>query len=346
MKNLIPIFLLFLFSFVANAQTIRRVNGTPGITDTNVYTSVQAAHDVSVDGDIIYLEPANSSIEYGQVTVNRRITIIGVGNNLSQIPTGSPFDKREVSILGITLGNGSMGSKIMGLVARFITVTDSNCRIERCAVDNIYLGTNYSTSGDNTIILNNKIGGINPGQVNAHRVTGCQIFNNIITYEIISLSSANITRNTFYTNRSFVQVSESNISANIFDIRSLASGSTYSIIDFSNSPGNTISNNLCTQVSGLPSNNGNINNIDPSTVFKVANPWTENPFLEINLELSPTSPALTVGPSNTPIGAFSGATPFIPFGLPNIPIITDFSINGIGNVNSPLQINVKARSNN
>lgn len=343
MKTIHYIFLFVSLSFFAQAQTIRRVNATPGITDTNVYTSVQAAHDASVAGDIIYLEPAGSYIDYGQVTVNRRITIIGVGNNLSQIPFGSPFDKRDVSMNRITLADGSMGSKIIGLVTGPITIMAANCRIERCLVDAIYIGS----AGNNTTIINNRIiSGINPGQVNIQRATGCQILNNIITYEIVSLANANIVRNTFYTNRNFVQVSDSNISANIFDIRSLASGSTYSIIDFNTSPGNTISNNLCTQVSGLPSNNGNINNIAPTTVFKVTNPWTENPFLESNLELSLTSPALTVGPSSTPIGVFSGTTPFVPSGLPNIPIITDFSINGIGNVNSPLQINVKARSNN
>lgn len=135
----------------------------------------------------------------------------------------------------------------------------------------------------------------------------------------------------------------SSITANIFDARDYDS---FFATEETTCQGNTISNNLCTRHAGLPANNGNVNSVSSSTVFKVANPWTVSPFLESNLELSATSPALTVGPSSTPIGAFSGTTPFVPSGLTNIPFITDFSINGIGNVNSPLLINVKARSNN
>ncbi|WP_435353706.1 hypothetical protein [Emticicia sp. SJ17W-69] len=133
------------------------------------------------------------------------------------------------------------------------------------------------------------------------------------------------------------------ITANIFDTRDTES---FFAIEVTTCQGTTVSNNLCTRHAGLPVNNGNVNSVSSSTVFKVTNPWAENPFLESNLELSVNSPALIVGPSSTPIGAFSGTTPFVPSGLTNIPYITDFSIKGIGNVNSPLQINVKARSNN
>ena len=51
---------------VANAQTIRRCNNNPGVTGVNMYTTIQAAHDAAVAGDIIYVEPSNAN--YGALT--------------------------------------------------------------------------------------------------------------------------------------------------------------------------------------------------------------------------------------------------------------------------------------
>lgn len=350
MKTINYIFLLVSLSFFAQAQTIRRVNATPGVTGANIYTTAQAAHDASVAGDIIYLEPVDSDeITYGDVNINRRVTLISSGYNPTLV-TGSSFDKRTVSIQNINLNQGSAGSRITGLNIQTITLKDANCIIERNKIAYINLSTQtiegVTTIANNTLIRNNHIySGIfglnNFGGISTINNT---ISNNVITGLIYSLVSATITRNTFYCQNStvFSNIDGSSITANIFDARD---ANSITIPDIG-SQGTTVSNNLCTRHAGLPANNGNVNSVSSSTIFKVTNPWSVNPFLESNLELSPTSPALTVGPSSTPIGAFSGTTPFVPSGLTNIPFITDFSINGIGNANSPLIINVKARSNN
>lgn len=357
MRTFHYILLLVSFSFFAQAQTIRRVNKTPGITGVNIYPTVQAAHNASVAGDIIYIEPDNSGETfYGDnITINRRVTLIGPGYNPTLV-TGSSFDKRLVKINGsIHLAQGSAGSRITGLdIVGGFTISDANCIIERNLI--MYGMTltfetieGVTTSANNTIIRNNRIGATITG-LNGSR-SNCTISNNIISVSrfypgIINLVSANINRNTFYISErgsAFQNVDASIITTNIFDARDT---DAFFAAEVTSCEGTTVSNNLCTRHAGLPANNGNVNSVSSSTVFKIANPWAENPFLESNVELSPTSPALTVGPSSTPIGAFSGTTPFVPSGLTNIPFITDFSINGIGNVNSPLQINVKARSNN
>ncbi|MER0442578.1 hypothetical protein [Emticicia sp. W12TSBA100-4] len=355
MKTIHYIFLFVSLSFFAQAQTIRRVNATPGVTGVNIYTTAQAAHDASVAGDIIYLEPVNTdNTDYGSLTINRRITLIGTGYDPTLV-TGSSFDKRTVSIQNINMNQGSAGSRITGLnITSTITISDANCIIERCKIHTIYLGKQtiegVTTVANNTIIRNNfatYISGLGNDSGAGATTNNSIITNNIINNTIGGLVSATITRNTFYANQStqyiFNDVDGSSITANIFDARD--PGSFFATLG-TTCQGTTLSNNLCTRHAGLPANNGNVNSVSSSTVFKVTNPWSVNPFLESNLELSPTSPALTVGPSSTPIGAFSGTTPFVPSGLTNIPFITDFSINGIGNVNSPLQINVKARSNN
>jgi hypothetical protein len=365
MKTINYIFLFVSLSFFAQAQTIRRVNATPGVTGVNIYTTAQAAHDASVAGDIIYFEPVNADeTNYGSLAINRRVTLISSGYDPTLV-TGSSFDKRLVKINGsIHLAQGSAGSRITGLdILGGITISDANCIVERNLISGITLTfeeiEGVITSAKNTIIRNNRITVMLMGLGNESNAnigddrritTNCTITNNIFTFnrytEVIrNFVSANITRNTFYISErvfAFRDVDASTITANIFDTRDTESFFATEVT----CQGTTVSNNLCTRHAGLPANNGNVNSVSSSTVFKVTNPWTVSPFLESNLELSLTSPALTVGPSSTPIGAFSGTTPFVPSGLTNIPFITDFSINGIGNVNSPLLINVKARSNN
>lgn len=360
MKTIHYIFLFVSFSFFAQAQTIRRVNATPGITGVNIYVTVQAAHDASVAGDIIYLEPTNASnTNYGYVIVNRRISLIGTGYDPTLV-SGSSFDKRTVSMEGIDLNQGSAGSRITGLHitsgSGSLIIKDANCIIERNFIASgfsLSFSTinSVTTRANNTIIRNNKINSLfgrgNDLTTNSPNTAtiNCVISNNIFFGIIYGIISSTINRNTFYpSTASLLQdVDGCSFTANIIDARE---PNTFLTEDPTSCQGSTLSNNLCTRHASLPANNGNINSVSSGTVFKVANPWSINPFLESNLELSPTSPALTVGPGSTPIGAFSGTTPFVPSGLTNIPFITDFSINGIGNVNSPLQINVKARSNN
>lgn len=353
-KNL---FALTLFAFInlgisisVSAQTIRRVNTLPGLTDPTVYATVQAAHDASVAGDIIYVEPANNGITtYPAVTIDRRITLIGTGFDLD-LNAGTSADKRQVGVFNITLSKGSSGSKIIGLTINEIIVKDANCRIERNKVSQITLsrelnGATVLSTSNNTTIYNNRISGISLSGDYAGGPSNCTIMNNIcIRTSFYNLIGANISKNTIQNdNPVFNGVSGSSITANIFDTR----GSTSLSIQQGNSIGNTFSNNLCTTVAALPTGNGNVNSADAASVFKVADPWSNQiQYLDSNVELSPTSPALTVGTGGTPIGAFSGNTPYVLSGLPNIPIITDFSINNVGNVNSPLQVNVKARSNN
>ncbi len=355
-----------------SAQTIRRVNTMPGLTDPTFYPTIQAAHDASVAGDIIYVEPANSfTTTYPDVVINRRITLIGTGYNL-YLNTGTSHDKRSVGVETITLDYGSNGSKITGLSIGTLIVKDANCKIERNVIGGVYgmiqlsavveagpLNTHTVLStANNTMIYNNIIGGygINGQWSDGFQVrttTNCIITNNIFNtslgISIAELTGTVISKNIINSYRSgtFNIINGCSISANIFDTRGWQSA-PLTLFDYdggiSYSNGNTLSNNLCTAVAVLPTGNGNVNSANAASVFKVANPWDN--FLESNFELSSTSPALTAGTGGTPIGAFSGNTPYILSGLPNIPIITDFSINNVGNANSPLQINVKARSNN
>lgn len=48
MKKAAALFALLITCFIAHAQTIRRVNNNPGVTGTNIYSTLQAAHDAAL----------------------------------------------------------------------------------------------------------------------------------------------------------------------------------------------------------------------------------------------------------------------------------------------------------
>lgn len=334
------------FCASVSAQTVRRVNKTPGLNDPAIYTSVQAAHDASADGDIIYVEPTDiDNGNYGDVTFNRRVTLIGTGYDLRTTPNTS-FDKRQVSMNYIYFENGSAGSIVMGMVAFGINIRDINCTATRCQVPYItferaqtLLGGVYSY-GHNPTITNCRLSYINGGQA-----TNAIISNNIGDLRINELTGAVINYNTFYCSDGvrFTNIDGSTITNNIFDARDRLVG--YSVIDGA-SNGTTVSNNLCTNIAGLPTGGGNVNSTNPNLVFTIANPWAVSPFLDNNVQLATSSPAKTVGPGSTPIGAFAGNNPYVLSGIPNVPVITTFFNTGAGTTATPLNVTISVRSAN
>lgn len=342
---------LFL-TFTANAQTVRRVNKTPGLNDPAIYTTIQAAHDASVAGDIIYVEPTDVNTgaydnTVSSITFNRRITLIGTGYDLQTTPNTS-FDKRAVSTNGLTFENGSAGSVVMGMAITNIYIKDINCTVTRCNVSYVYmsqattlLGGVYSFGNNPTITncrINQAIGG---GQA-----TNAIISNNVGRFSISELTGAVINYNTFFVPSFatvFTNIDGSTITNNIFDARDRLVG--YSVMDAA-SNGTTVSNNICTNVAGLPVGGGNVNSTNPNLVFITANPWTASPFIDNNIQLSVSSPAKTVGPGGTPIGAFGGNNPYVLSGVPNVPVITTFFNTGAGTTATPLNVTISVRSAN
>ena len=90
MKKIYFLFVLAVTTITANA-TIRTVNN--GSVGAGQYTSVQTAVDASVAGDTIYIH--GSQTTYGDVTLNKRLVLIGAGHHV----TGTQFN------FPTTLGN-------------------------------------------------------------------------------------------------------------------------------------------------------------------------------------------------------------------------------------------------
>ncbi len=195
-----------------NAQTIRRVNNTPGLNDPNVYATAQAAHDAAAPNDIISLEPS-ASPSYGSITVLKRINIISPGYYLDKNPNNF-FDKRQPDLSSVIFGNGSANSTIMGVELSAIDIKDVNITVSRCKLSSVSHSRSgnfvagVESIGNNSTITNNFItNGIFGSTYSAacggstctlYSGTNCTISNNIIFNGISSLSAAIINYNSCY----------------------------------------------------------------------------------------------------------------------------------------------------
>jgi hypothetical protein len=343
-----------------NAQTIRRVNNTPGLNDPNVYATAQAAHDAAAANDIISLEPSPST-SYGNITVTKRINIVGSGYYLDKNPNNF-FDKRQATLSSVIFDNGSANSTISGVDLSSVVIYDVNINVTRCKLNNItmsksntLLGGIYSVGNNATINQNLITGYINAGQYyNASNVlfyagANCNVSNNVIAYNISGLNSSVINYNTFLNEGNGANINTvvgSTVTNNIFDCRSATLG--YLVVNAASS-GTTASNNICLGLNGLPSGGGNINGASPTTTFV----GTSTPFSTYGttgdgvFQLAVGSPALTAAVGGTQAGAFgNGANTYRLSGVPVTPIITSFISTGSGNNTTPLSVTISVRSNN
>lgn len=348
MKKLILIFALLFINLTIFSQTIRRVNNTQGLNDPSVYATAQAAHNAAKDGDIIQLEPSDNP-NYGDLTVTKRITILGIGYNLENA-SNTFFDKRVPYLNTVTLNAGSAKSVVTGLViVGYLYLNDESISISRCKMNNIYLGSSYKENTatytyGNKISISQSI----PTYISASSGedgNNCTIINNIfqgggaINYLHNSVISNNIFQN--YSSPCLSSSTGCIFSNNIIDTRD--GGSDFKVMNV-DVTGTTVSNNLCTTFTGLPAGGGNVNKVNATTIFKIANPWET--FIDSNLQLADKSPAKTVGAGSTAIGAYAGGNPYIPSGVPAGPAITSFMSSGFGSSTTPINITTSVRSNN
>jgi hypothetical protein len=358
MKRTILTTLVFcVISFTNFAQTIRRCNNNPGITGLNVYSTLQAAHDAAVAGDIIYLEPSTAS--YGNLSATKQLTYVGAGYYLDKAVNG-PADGRPTMAGQIQLQNGTAGSILQGLdLQTTLNINDINITVTRCQTRNI----NFSQSSNqiagqnsrgnnaniNSCFIIGAVSGNNSVTVTSQYGYNCIISNNIFYGYASNLTNSVISNNTMayyiYTTNTLSNLYGCSISNNIIDARGVASP-----INFVNGGlGNSISNNICLGQTASPAGNGNVQNGNALTTYIVANPWTTYTTEDSKFALIAGSPAIGIGTGGTDAGAIltTGGNPIYRLsGLPPYPIITNFSVSGIGNVNTPLNVNVSARSNN
>lgn len=309
---------------VLTAQAkIWRVNNNVGIT-ANFTTLQQANNDANVqNGDTVHLEPSLNS--YGDLSLTKKLTIISIGQ-FNGINPNFQFSSAESFCRNIDITNANANGSVISvkysgrLLVNSASVTNisfincasttpsnswcdetgwirifqaSNCIIQNCYAANIDVDNN----AQNIIITNNIIG-------NSIQVTSNS--SSIISNNVIHAVN-------FNNGCGIPTINNSQVKNNIFN-----KGLQASHFVNCNVTNNYAPNGNLPQVSG----DGNVNNMDMTTVFTSAN----GGFCDNCYKIKSGSSALTAGDQGQEIGAFGGSSPFKLAVQPAIPSIYKLQI--------------------
>lgn len=164
------VFLAALCLTMGAYANILRVNN---VDSSAPYASIAAAVAAAADGDTIMVD--GTSVDYDDVTINKRLVVIGPGYWLrkNEIATEAAQD---ATIGAIT--TTQEGTVLMGLQPRNITINASKTIVKRCCITE---GISISKDAANCVIHQNFIGGdVGAGYDNTfyHQITN-NIFGNV-----------------------------------------------------------------------------------------------------------------------------------------------------------------------
>jgi len=341
---------LFATQWTVNNRTDLPVN--PG-----QYTTIAAAVTAASVGDTILV--AGSSINYGSVTIGKRVVLIGTGYN--------PQTQDQLTSNTGTLYLNASGTIVIGLDCIVIINNYlSNIEVLRCDIGQI----NFGDSLTNCIVADNIFYGVQLNFSPSIAYNNLTLTNNVFIagasiYGTATFSypfGVNIVHNLFLNgnynqplvssswNTPVYNLKNCNISNNIFYNTSPSTGTP--------NYDNTFVNNLSYAGATLPTmpstgnvGSGNIDNTDP--LFVTIFSSSANPYLDFNLDnirLQNGSPAHNAATDGTDIGPTGGQYPIYLSsnqhlrGEPTIPVITQ--LNFVGNTatqpGGSLTVNVKA----
>lgn len=295
--------------------TVLRVNNTPAITAP--YATLQAAYNVAIDGDTIYLE--SSTYSYEILESYKRLVIIGTGYFLNNNPE-TQANTFSSTVTGIYFYTGSSGSKIMGLtlgnlyfqspnLQDFVIIRNHiNSVYASFAVSNILIAQNYIPYGlngqfENSIFRNNFLDFVNLNSLN----NTLAVYNNVMGGTTLTL--AQCYNNIFFGSGSFTNC--------------------------------TTFNNVCSATQ-VPAGNGNQLNVNMDNVFLCFS-VCPGASPDAIFQLKAGSPAIAAGNNGENCGMYGGSDPYVLSGMPPIPAIYYFNYNYN---NSTINVDMKVKSHN
>lgn len=359
-KVLISLFFVLCFGGVSIAQvlTVSNTTNSPG-----QFTNLQDAIDAANSGDTIYVH--GSPTNYGTVTVNKRLTIIGPGFN-AQGQFTTPATIITIFLDAIVPSSSATGSKFIGLnIGRLLEKSSEQFQIDSIIIERCRFFTNNAQNyvlGNNWVIRNNLFEWTSTHSghsLNLNFYNNIVIANNIFnspagSYQIrnSNKNSVIITNNLFLghyvSSLQFLNISNAVFANNIFFGKSPFGAST-----------SVFENNLTW---GEPYNsilpygdNTGINNfvfVNPE-FEDVPAPTSAEKYLfsyDNDYRLKPTSPGKNAGTDGTDIGIFGGPYPMplnngIITGEPYIPQIYYMHLqNNVIDQNTPINVTIKVRS--
>ncbi len=364
-KITLPI-LALLLSFSAFA-TVRTVSNDPN--NPAQYSGIQAAITAANAGDTIYVQGTtvldvngtfqNPGSNYGTITINKRITLIGSGYN----PTK---DYAYISTLaGITFDTSSAVGSVSGasgaVVSGFYiygsinisgnygnTTRANGITVERCLItggvttynannftlqQSVILSTTYNGSNTNLVYKNNIFNAtIYSGWSGAAPVSFVITNNDFIGY---ASSGSTAAYQAFYSGSS---LSNAIITNNIF----------YAV-DPTGATNSTFNNNLTfadpnpTLPYGSNVGTGNISGTSSPNFINYPTA-SANYSTTYNFQLAEGSPGAGAGTDGTDLGVYGGIG-FVPTGAPNVPYIKHFVIsNSYISPGQNLNVSIEAKA--
>jgi hypothetical protein len=331
-------FLLVTFLLVAldsQAQNVLRVNSTNGIDVP--YPTIALAVAAAGPTDIIMVEGSLNT--YGDVTISKKVTIVGPGYFLTE-NVGLQANLQPASINSITINSGADGSSFSGLTLAgpgFIINGVNNVSITNSVfTGNGGVGTiNLKGSALNILIKGNYFIG-NSGSINssAGSYTGAILTNNYISGNnpVTGVSSIwTIENNMFDTpNNNGDKLLNSDIRNNIF------------INSIGTTTGSTIKYNVFVASSQAGADATNSFNATTTALF-VGLPGNTT---DSQWKLKSGSSAIGFGEGGVDCGMYGGSTPYALSGIaPGQATITDFLVPATVPQNGTLNVKVSAKVN-
>ncbi|MFM9986345.1 MAG: hypothetical protein ACKVOK_13990 [Flavobacteriales bacterium] len=335
MKKILSLILLST-CMITSFATVHTVSNNPD--SPGEFSSLQSAIDAATNGDTLYVH--GSPTNYGNIYLNRNLTLIGTGYNPQKDnPLVSSITTLYLdSVPGI---KGCSNSKIYGF-----NITSQ-----------LQHGPNSYAFSNITIAMNR----INQLQIQPSSASNIVIKQNILNYIYVIGNCNNVVlRNNmiYYTISYFQNCTSVLISNNLFFYVSVSTGAV--IADFSTNTNNiflnvhpnssfaTYNNNLIFNSGAdlLPyGNNSGTGNFNAMAPIFVNVPDLNGVNYAYNYRLAANSPGHNGGTDGTDIGPFGGSDP-LPnlFGTPPVPQIKVFNItNSVITPDTPLEIYVKAK---
>jgi hypothetical protein len=347
MKKRILLYTMLAMFFATNAAaTVWRVNNNAGVSAdfNNLQTAINSASVLAFD--TLYVE--GSYTTYGAISLSKPLILIGTGYFLSENDTTQAFMYNS-TISSANINSGSEGSKIIGFlidgrdIVGFCSIYIKSSHITILRNRMIYNGgTDFAIklAGNDLhdiVVEGNFISLINGGGAGigtfSNGANGLNIIirNNYIKAYNYSINlPINSYNGIFVSNNILTKALQTNsaIFTNNIMIEGTISGS-----------GNAYYNNIGNSTQ-FGSQNGNQQNVNMSNVFVNHTSGVDNGLL-----LKPGSPAIGAGFGGVDCGIFGGENPYVLSGLPPIPSIFEVNQAGIGSPNTPIQVNLKAKSN-
>jgi hypothetical protein len=319
MKKIFYLCVSFLFVGLSVSAKIWRVNNNTGVVAD--FNNVAAAITAASAGDTIHIEA--SSLAYPGFNITKRLVIIGTGYFFTDA-TPNPKTQANNNAASINSGiefmPGSAGSVIEGLTIPGIFLDDATITIQRNNISSyIYLGSRASSVCNADTIRQNYVYGF-VSQTPSSTVSNLMLYNNIVYGTGFDFSSNINNTSGFVINNVFLQGQFSCV--NMTFQNNIMVNSNFSTFLSSNVFFNNITNNT-----GIPTGNGNQQNVVMDNVFNGYSSGTGFSS-DGRFKLKAGSPAIGAGSINSvtvDCGAFGGPAPYALSGMPAIPSIYAFS---------------------